>query len=254
MSKTNKKKPTIIYESKGLEVSNLGKRYKNRPILRGINLQVKKGEIVGLLGPNGAGKTTCFYSIMGLINPDYGKIKFNGVDITNYPVHLRAKMGLGYLPQETSIFRGMSVEQNIVSVLETVEKDKEKIKTILEETLIEFSVSHLRRVPAITLSGGERRRVEIARALASQPSFILLDEPLAGIDPIAVSEINNLVLQIKQKKVGILITDHNVRDTLKVVDTAFIIHDGKILKSGTPKEIVNDSAVKQVYLGKKFRI
>ena len=254
MSKTNKKKPTIIYESKGLEVSNLGKRYKNRPILRGINLQVKKGEIVGLLGPNGAGKTTCFYSIMGLINPDYGKIKFNGVNITNYPVHLRAKMGLGYLPQETSIFRGMSVEQNIVSVLETVEKDKEKIKTILEETLIEFSVSHLRRVPAITLSGGERRRVEIARALASQPSFILLDEPLAGIDPIAVSEINELVLQIKQKKVGILITDHNVRDTLKVVDTAFIIHDGKILKSGTPKEIVNDSSVKQVYLGKKFRI
>ena len=163
-------------------------------------------------------------------------------------------MGLGYLPQETSIFRGMTVEQNIVSVLETVEKDKEKVKTILEETLIEFSVSHLRRVPAITLSGGERRRVEIARALASQPSFILLDEPLAGIDPIAVSEINELVLQIKQKKVGILITDHNVRDTLKVVDTAFIIHDGKILKSGTPKEIVNDSAVKQVYLGKKFRI
>ena len=254
MSKKINKKPKVIYENRGLEVSNLGKRYKNRPILRGINLQVKKGEIVGLLGPNGAGKTTCFYSIMGLINPDYGKIKFNGVDITNYPVHLRARIGLGYLPQETSIFRGMTVEQNIISVLETVEKDKEKIKTILEETLIEVSVSHLRRVPAITLSGGERRRVEIARALASQPSFLLLDEPLAGIDPIAVSEINDLVLQIKQKKVGILITDHNVRDTLKVVDTAFIIHDGKILKSGSPKEIVNDSGVKQVYLGKKFKI
>ena len=252
--KKNKKKPTIVYENKGLEVSNLGKRYKNRPILREINLQVKRGEIVGLLGPNGAGKTTCFYSIMGLINPDYGKIKFNGVDITNYPVHLRAKIGLGYLPQETSIFRGMTVEQNIVSVLETVEADKEKIKNILEETLFEFSVSHLRRVPAITLSGGERRRVEIARALASQPSFLLLDEPLAGIDPIAVSEINELILQIKQKKVGVLITDHNVRDTLKVVDTAYIIHDGKILKSGSPKEIVADSSVKQVYLGKKFRI
>ncbi len=254
MSKKYNKKPTVIFENKGLEVFNLGKRYKNRPILRGINLHVKKGEIVGLLGPNGAGKTTCFYSIMGLINPDYGKIKFNGVDITNYPVHLRAKMGLGYLPQETSIFRGMTVEQNIISVLETVEKDKEKIKTILEETLIEFSVSHLRRVPAITLSGGERRRVEIARALASQPSFLLLDEPLAGIDPIAVSEINELVLQIKEKKVGILITDHNVRDTLKVVDAAFIIHDGKILKYGSPKEIINDSSVKQVYLGKKFKI
>ena len=254
MSKKNNKKPKVVFENRGLEVSNLGKRYKNRPILRGINLQVKKGEIVGLLGPNGAGKTTCFYSIMGLINPDYGKIKFNGIDITNYPVHLRARISLGYLQQETSIFRGMTVEQNIISVLETVEKDKEKIKTILEETLIEFSVSHLRRVPAITLSGGERRRVEIARALASQPSFLLLDEPLAGIDPIAVSEINDLVLQIKQKKVGILITDHNVRDTLKVVDTAFIIHDGKILKSGSPKEIVNDSGVKQVYLGKKFKI
>ena len=160
---------------------------------------------------------------MGLINPDYGKIKLNGIDITNYPVHLSSKIGLGYLPQETSIFKGMTVEQNIISVLETVEKDKEKIKTILEETLIEFSVSHLRRVPAITLSGGERRRVEIARALASQPSFLLLDEPLAGIDPIAVSEINELVMQIKKKKVGILITDHNVRDTLKVVDTAYII-------------------------------
>ncbi len=254
MSKKHSKKPTIIYENKGLEVSNLGKRYKNRPILRGINLKVKKGEIVGLLGPNGAGKTTCFYSIMGLINPDYGRIKLNGVDITNYPVHLRAKIGLGYLPQETSIFRGMTVEQNIISVLETVEKDKEKIQAILEETLNEFSVSHLRRVPAITLSGGERRRVEIARALASQPSFLLLDEPLAGIDPIAVSEINDLVLQIKQKKVGILVTDHNVRDTLKIVDTAFIIHDGKILKSGSPKEIINDVGVKQVYLGKKFKI
>ena len=162
MSKKNLKKPSIVFENRGLEISNLGKRYKNRPILRGINLRVKKGEIVGLLGPNGAGKTTCFYSIMGLINPDYGKINLNGLDITNYPVHLRAKIGLGYLPQETSIFKGMTVEQNIVSVLETVEQDKEKIKSMLEETLSEFSVSHLRRVPAITLSGGERRRVGIS--------------------------------------------------------------------------------------------
>ncbi len=253
MVKKNKNRPAVIYENKGLEISNLGKRFKNRPILRGINLNVKKGEIVGLLGPNGAGKTTCFYSIMGLINPDFGKVKFNGIDITNYPVHLRAKIGLGYLPQETSIFKGMTVEQNIISILETVEKDKERIKAILEESLIEFSVSHLRRVPASTLSGGERRRVEIARALASQPSFLLLDEPLAGIDPIAISEINDLILQVKQKKVGVLITDHNVRDTLKIVDKAYIIHDGKILKSGTPKEIIQDNSVKQVYLGKRFR-
>ncbi len=248
-----KNKPSVIFENKGLEVSNLGKRFKNRPILRDINLKVRKGEIVGLLGPNGAGKTTCFYSIMGLLNLDYGKIRLNGVNITNFPVHLRAKIGLGYLPQETSIFKGMTVEQNILSILETVEKDKDRIKSILEESLIEFSLSHLRRVPAITLSGGERRRVEIARALASQPSFLLLDEPLAGIDPIAISEVTDLVLQVKEKKVGILITDHNVRDTLKIVDKAYIIHNGKILKSGIPKQIIQDSNVKQVYLGKKFK-
>ena len=164
---------------------------------------------------------------MGLVSPDFGKIKYNGIDITNYPVHLRAKVGIGYLPQETSIFRGMTVEQNIISILETVEKDRNKIKAILEEMLTEFSVSHLRRVSAMTLSGGERRRVEIARALASQPSFLLLDEPLAGIDPIAIAEINELIVQVKEKKVGILITDHNVRDTLKIVDKAYIMHDEK---------------------------
>ena len=253
MKSKRKKIPSVIFENRGLEILDLGKRFKNRPILRGINLNVKKGEIVGLLGPNGAGKTTCFYSIMGLIDPDFGKIKLNGTNITDYPVHLRAKIGLGYLPQEISIFKGMTVEQNIISVLETVEKDREKIKAILEEILIEFSVSHLRKVSATTLSGGERRRVEIARALASQPSFLLLDEPLAGIDPIAISEINDLISQVKSKKVGILITDHNVRDTLKIVDKAYIIHDGKILKSGTPKEIIQDDIVRQVYLGKKFR-
>ena len=253
MKSKRKKIPSVIFENKGLEILNLGKRFKNRPILRGINLNVKKGEIVGLLGPNGAGKTTCFYSIMGLIDPDFGKIKLNGTNITDYPVHLRAKIGLGYLPQEISIFKGMTVEQNIISVLETVEKDREKIKAILEEILIEFSVSHLRKVSATTLSGGERRRVEIARALASQPSFLLLDEPLAGIDPIAISEINDLISQVKSKKVGILITDHNVRDTLKIVDKAYIMHDGKILKSGSPKEIIQDNIVRQVYLGKKFR-
>ena len=250
MKSKRKKIPSVIFENKGLEILNLGKRFKNRPILRGINLNVKKGEIVGLLGPNGAGKTTCFYSIMGLIDPDFGKIKLNGTNITDYPVHLRAKIGLGYLPQEISIFKGMTVEQNITSVLETVEKDREKIKAILEEILIEFSVSHLRKVSATTLSGGERRRVEIARALASQPSFLLLDEPLAGI---AISEINDLISQVKSKKVGILITDHNVRDTLKIVDKAYIMHDGKILKSGSPKEIIQDNIVRQVYLGKKFR-
>ena len=248
-----KNKPSVIFENKGLEVSNLGKRFKNRPILRDINLKVRKGEIVGLLGPNGAGKTTCFYSIMGLLNLDYGKIRLNGVNITNFPVHLRAKIGLGYLPQETSIFKGMTVEQNILSILETVEKDKDRIKSILEESLIEFSLSHLRRVPAITLSGGERRRVEIARALASQPSFLLLDEPLAGIDPIAISEVTDLVLQVKEKKVGILITDHNVRDTLKIVDKAYIIHNGNIIKSGKPKEVVLDKSVRKVYLGDGFK-
>ena len=247
-------KPKIIISNKGLSVKKLGKMFKNRPILRDISIKVKKGEIVGLLGPNGAGKTTCFYIIMGLISADYGSIHLNGTEITNFPVYLRAKSGLGYLPQESSIFRGMTVEQNIRSVLQVIENDRDKIELMLDDLLAEFSISHLRRASAITLSGGERRRVEIARALASQPSFLLLDEPLAGIDPVSVSEVSELVRQVKEKNVGVLVTDHNVRDTLNIVERAYIIHNGEIMKSGKPKEITQDKNVRQVYLGANFNL
>ena len=254
MMKNNiKNKPKIVVSNNGLYLKKLGKIIKNRRILRDISLKVKKGEIVGLLGPNGAGKTTCFYMIMGLISVDYGSIHLNGNDITSLPVYMRSKNGLGYLPQESSIFRGMTVEQNIKSVLQIVEKDSEKIELMIDDLLAEFSISHLRKASAITLSGGERRRVEIARALASQPSFLLLDEPLAGIDPISISEISELVSQVKEKNVGVLVTDHNVRDTLNIVERAYIIHNGEIMKSGTPKEIAQDKNVRQVYLGSKFR-
>ena len=253
MSIDLKKKPKIIVSNNGLYVKKLGKIIKNRRILRDISLQINKGEIVGLLGPNGAGKTTCFYIIMGLLSSDYGSIYLNGIDITSLPVYLRAKNGLGYLPQESSIFRGMTVEQNIKSVLQIVETDSDKIELMLNDLLAEFSISHLRKASAITLSGGERRRVEIARALASQPAFLLLDEPLAGIDPISISEISELISQVKEKNVGVLVTDHNVRDTLNIVERAYIIHNGEIMKSGTPKEIAQDKNVKQVYLGAKFK-
>ena len=247
-------KPKIIISNKGLSVKKLGKMFKNRPILRDISIKVKKGEIVGLLGPNGAGKTTCFYIIMGLLSADYGSIYLNGTEITNFPVYLRAKSGLGYLPQESSIFRGMTVEQNIRSVLQVIENDRDKIELMLDDLLAEFSISHLRRASAITLSGGERRRVEIARALASQPSFLLLDEPLAGIDPVSVSEVSELVSQVKEKNVGVLVTDHNVRDTWNIVERAYIIHNGEIMKSGKPKEIAQDKNVRQVYLGANFNL
>ena len=247
------KNPKLVFKNKGLEVSNIGKSFKNKPIVRGVSLNITRGEIVGLLGPNGAGKTTSFYIIMGLISADYGVIKINGDDITNLPVHLRARTGLGYLPQESSIFRGMTVEKNIMSILELVEKDNEKRHLMLDSLLAEFSISHLRRASAITLSGGERRRVEIARALSSQPSFLLLDEPLAGIDPISISEISDLIIQVKERNVGVLVTDHNVRDTLDIVDRAYIIHNGIILKDGKPKDIIQDKNVKQVYLGNKFK-
>ena len=254
MKYSNKKKPKIIVANEGLLIKNLSKSIKNKPIIRGINLNIHRGEIVGLLGPNGAGKTTCFYIIMGLISADIGTVTLNGTDITSFPVYLRAQNGLGYLPQESSIFRGMTVEQNIRSVLEINENDNEKIKLMLDDLLVEFSISHLRRAASISLSGGERRRVEIARALASQPSFLLLDEPLAGIDPISISEIGELVSQVKEKNVGVLVTDHNVRDTLDLVDRAYIIHNGEILKTGTPQEITQDKNVKQVYLGTKFKL
>lgn len=254
MKQLNKKKPKIVVTNDGLLIKNLSKSIKNKPIIRNISLNINRGEIVGLLGPNGAGKTTCFYIIMGLISADLGIVKLNGSDITNFPVYLRAQNGLGYLPQESSIFRGMTVEQNIRSVLEINESNSEKIKLMLDDLLAEFSISHLRRAESVSLSGGERRRVEIARALASQPSFLLLDEPLAGIDPISISEIGELVSQVKEKNVGVLVTDHNVRDTLDLVDRAYIIHNGEIIKTGTPQEITQDKNVKQVYLGSKFKL
>ena len=237
-----------------LEIFNIGKKYKKRSVLRNVSLHVRKGEAVGLLGPNGAGKTTCFYCVTGLITPDYGDIYINGEDITNMPMYKRAKMGIGYLPQEASIFRTLSVEDNIKAILQVVEEDESKRETTLDELLSEFSIAHLRKSPALSLSGGERRRLEIARALASKPSFILLDEPLAGIDPIAVNDIRSLVSQLKNRGLGVLITDHNVRETLDIIDRAYILHGGSVLMEGTPDEIVKNEEVRKVYLGDNFSL
>lgn len=237
-----------------LEVFNIGKKYKKRSVLKNVSLHVKKGEAVGLLGPNGAGKTTCFYCVTGLITPDYGDVYINGQDITAMPMYKRAKMGIGYLPQESSIFRTLSVEDNIKAILEIVEEDETQRENRLEELLNEFAIAHLRKSPALSLSGGERRRLEIARALACKPSFILLDEPLAGIDPIAVSEIRNLVAQLKNRGLGVLITDHNVRETLDIIDRAYILHSGTVLMEGTPDEIVANEDVRKVYLGDNFTL
>ena len=242
---------TYSVESK-LEIFNIGKKYKNRPVLRNVSLNVRRGEAVGLLGPNGAGKTTCFYCVTGLITPDYGDVHIDGQDITNLPMYRRARMGIGYLPQEASIFRSLSVEDNIKAVLEIVIPDEGQRENMLEELLNEFSIAHLRKSPASALSGGERRRLEIARALASQPHYILLDEPLAGIDPIAVGEIRNLVSQLKHRGLGVLITDHNVRETLDITDRAYILHGGTVLMEGTPEEIVASKEVRKVYLGDNF--
>lgn len=235
-----------------LEVFNIGKKYKNRPVLRNVSLHVKRGEAVGLLGPNGAGKTTCFYCVTGLITPDYGDVHIDGKDITNLPMYRRARMGIGYLPQEASIFRSLTVEENIKAILEIVTDDISEQENMLEQLLSEFSIAHLRKSPAIALSGGERRRLEIARALASQPNFILLDEPLAGIDPIAVGEIRTLVSQLKNRGLGVLITDHNVRETLDIIDRAYILHGGSVLMEGIPSEIVASKEVRKVYLGDNF--
>lgn len=246
--------PRLVSSNRGLVVQNLGKRYKSRPVLRDVSLSVQRGEAVGLLGPNGAGKTTCFYVITGLISADYGSIHLDGADISDLPMYRRARLGIGYLPQEASIFRGLTVEQNIRAVLEVVEDNPGQRDALLEDLLAEFSISHLRRTPSIALSGGERRRVEIARALASHPNFILLDEPLAGIDPIAVGEIRDLISHLKDRGIGVLITDHNVRETLDIVDRAFILHDGKVLMDGVPDEIVSNTDVRRVYLGDRFRL
>lgn len=238
----------------GLIARNLGKSFKKRPVVRDVSVSVQRGEAVGLLGPNGAGKTTCFYMITGLIVADVGTIMLDGQDITALPMYRRARLGIGYLPQEASIFRGMSVENNIRSVLEVVESDRDAREQMLDELLAEFSITHLRRAPALALSGGERRRVEIARALASQPHFILLDEPLAGIDPIAVNDIRELVGHLRDRGIGVLITDHNVRETLDLVDRAYILHDGMVLMEGEPAEIVAHEDVRRVYLGDRFSL
>ena len=246
--------PRLVADNRGLHANNVGKRFKKRQVVRGISLYLQRGEVVALLGPNGAGKTTCFYMITGLIPPDYGSIVLDGHDITDLPMYRRARLGIGYLPQEASIFRGLSVENNIRAVLEVVEKSHEKREMVLDALLAEFSITHLRRAPALALSGGERRRVEIARALATSPNFILLDEPFAGIDPIAVGDIRDLVAHLKDRGIGVLITDHNVRETLDVIDRAYIIHDGMMLMEGVPSDIVGNEDVRRVYLGNRFSL
>lgn len=240
--------------TRGLSAQHLSKSYKNRPVLRDVSIRIEQGEAVALLGPNGAGKTTCFYIITGLIQPDGGTIALDGQDITSLPMYRRSRLGIGYLPQEASIFRGLSVEENIRGVIQTQPLNLDDQEELLENLLVEFSISHLRRTQAIALSGGERRRVEIARALASRPNFILLDEPLAGIDPIAVNDIRNLIRYLKKRGIGVLITDHNVRDTLGIVDRAYILHDGKVMTEGSPEEIVENNDVRKVYLGEGFSL
>ena len=251
----SKSKPalSVTAGSAGLQVRNLRISYKGRPVIRDFSLDLHHGEVVGLLGPNGSGKTTCFYSIAGLVIAQSGQVFINGTDIMGLPMYLRARMGIGYLPQEVSIFRGLSVEDNILTVLEVAQPDRHKRYERLDELLTEFSINHLRKAPSIALSGGERRRVEIARCLAANPKFLLLDEPFAGIDPIAVGEIRHLVTDLKSRGIGVLITDHNVHETLKIVDRAYILHDGVVLKNGTAQEVIGDETVRRVYLGQNFK-
>lgn len=245
---------TVTNGSGGLSIVNLRKSYKRRPVIRDVSLHLNRGEVVALLGPNGSGKTTTFYAIAGLVTPEGGQVLIDGRDVTTLPMYRRARLGIGYLPQEVSIFRGLSVEDNILAVLEISISDRHKQRERLEELLSEFSITHLRRAPALALSGGERRRVEIARCLAADPKYLLLDEPFAGVDPIAVGEIRHLVQDLKSRGIGVLITDHNVRETLEIVDRAYILHDGNVLKHGTTDEIVRDEMVRRVYLGENFRI
>jgi lipopolysaccharide export system ATP-binding protein len=240
--------------SGGLEVRSIAKSYDRRAVLHDVSLDVHRGEVVGLLGPNGAGKTTCFYSVMGLVKPDSGRIFLDGQDITELPMYRRAILGLGYLPQETSIFRGMTVEQNIMAVLEISEPNREVRSARLEQLLDEFGIKALRDSPAMALSGGERRRCEIARALAAHPTIMLLDEPFAGIDPISIADIRELVRELKSRGIGVLITDHNVRETLDIVDRACIIYDGQVLFAGTPEALVADAEVRRLYLGESFAL
>jgi lipopolysaccharide export system ATP-binding protein len=239
---------------KTLSAKNISKKYGKKTVIRDISFEIKQGEVVGLLGPNGAGKTTCFYMIVGLVKVGQGNVFIDDLDITKMPMYQRARLGIGYLPQEASIFRGMNVEDNIYTILEITESDKVKRQARLEELLQEFSITHIRKSHALSLSGGERRRVEIARALAANPSFILLDEPFAGIDPIAVNDIRLMVSHLTSKNIGVLITDHNVRETLSIVDRAYIVYDGMILTSGSKEEVINNEEVKKVYLGEDFKI
>ena len=244
-----------VLESKiGLQVIGLRKNFKKKIVIHDVSLKLERGEVVALLGPNGSGKTTTFYSIAGLTPSDGGQIKIDGVDVTTMPMYRRARMGLSYLPQEISIFRGLNVEDNIKSILDISTPTKLERQAKLEKLLSDFHIEHLRRAHALALSGGERRRVEIARALATDPKYILLDEPFAGVDPISVNDIRNLVAELKSRQIGVLITDHNVRDTLKIVDRAYILHDGRVIVSGFPEEIINDDNVQRVYLGKDFNI
>ncbi len=238
----------------GLVATGVGKTYKGRAVVRDVSIAVRRGEAVGLLGPNGAGKTTTFYMITGLVRPDTGAITLDDADITGLPMYRRARLGIGYLPQEASVFRGLNVEQNIMAALEVVEPEPDRRDLMLDELLAEFGIGHLRRTPALALSGGERRRVEIARALATQPGYVLLDEPLAGIDPIAVGEIRDLVSHLKDRGIGVLITDHNVRETLEIIDRAYIMHDGEVLMEGRPDEVVAHQDVRRVYLGERFSL
>lgn len=245
---------TVAEGSSGLRVDNLRKSYRKRVVIREFSMELNRGEVVALLGPNGSGKTTTFYAIAGLIMPEGGRVTIDGRDVTHMPMYRRAKLGIGYLPQEMSIFRGLNVEENITAILDIAQKDRHKRRERLEELLSEFSIEHLRRAPALALSGGERRRVEIARCLAADPKYLLLDEPFAGVDPISVGDIRHLVADLKKRGIGVLITDHNVRETLEIVDRAYILHDGKVLMSGTPDDVVENENVRRVYLGDNFRI
>ena len=238
----------------GLRISNLRKSYKKKVVIRDVSMKLDRGEVIALLGPNGSGKTTSFYAIAGLVYPEGGSVTIDGRDVTTLPMYRRAKLGIGYLPQEMSIFRGMNVEDNIASILDISLNDRQKRRERLEELLSEFSIEHLRGAPALALSGGERRRVEIARCLAADPKYLLLDEPFAGVDPISVGDIRHLVADLKKRGIGVLITDHNVRETLEIVDRAYILHDGQVLMSGTPDDVVQNENVRRVYLGDNFKI
>ena len=238
----------------GLIVNKISKSFDNKPIVRDLSLNIKRGEIVGLLGPNGAGKTTTFYMIVGLVKPDTGSIILDKIDVSDLPIYIRGEKGISYLPQEPSIFRGMNVEDNIMSIIEIIEKDKSKHIIILENLLNEFDIAHVRKSKSIVLSGGERRRLEIARTLASNPSYLLLDEPLTGIDPVSIDEIKIIIKKLKRKNIGILITDHNVRETLKIVDKVYIVNEGAVFFEGNPSDAINNEKIKNFYLGSNFSI